>query len=276
MLLSAGRKNFDFHSGHIDAGWTFAFATFAGHAELHGFSHLIAGQRIRSQLARNGQPQTVGSTTGEVSLFSGHAEGGAHHPAFEFSASAVVVAHLDRALQSRAATGVGGPIKFGFEVGHIVICAIAKQASVIHLWWVYDFARIETTLRVKALLHFSEIAHHAGAKHLFMKFRAYEPVPMFARMRAFVFRDQIKAFFCDCTHGFHILIQLEIQDRPHMQTTNGCMGIPSAACAVLLKNICETSSVGGQIGQLYRAIFHKGYRFSVALHGHHNIEARAT
>ena len=41
-----------------------------------------------------------------------------------------------------------------------------------------------------------------------------------------------------------------------------------------MKNIGEPCGVFGQVFEFYRTVFHKGNRFPVIAHGHHNIEAR--
>ena len=106
-----------------------------------------------------------------------------------------------------------------------------------------------------------------------MEFRADQPVTVLARVRAFVLCDQIKTFFCNRTHGFYVLIQLEVQDWTYMQAPDRGVRVPCSACAITLKNLGETLGVGGKVGQLNGAVFDKRHGLAVAFHGHHDVEA---
>ena len=106
-----GSENFDLHLGHVDAGGAFVAAGLAGDAELQGVHHLVGGERIRAQLAGDRQPQGVGPSARDILLIARDAIGRTHHAAFELAAGAIVVAHLDRALETAARAGIGRPIE---------------------------------------------------------------------------------------------------------------------------------------------------------------------
>ena len=170
---------------------------------------------------------------------------------------AVVVAHLHGALKSAAAACPVGPIKASLEFWHRVVRAIPEERAIIHLGGVHDLARVEQAIGVKALFHLCEICNHPRAEHLLVKLRADQPVAMFARMGPFVARNQVKAFFCNRPHLLDVLIELEVQNRAHMQTANRRMRIPSAARAVLFENLSQTSGIVGEVRQLNGAVLDK-------------------
>ena len=113
MFLRAGGQNFDLHLGHVDTGRAFMAAGLAGDAELHRLHHRVGGQRVRSKLPRDREPQRIGAAARDVLLVAGHAIGRAHHAALELAAGAVVVAHLDRALETAAGSRIGRPVEHG-------------------------------------------------------------------------------------------------------------------------------------------------------------------
>ncbi len=95
----AGGRYFDLHLRHVDGHRAFTLAGLAADAELHGLGHLIRGQCVRAKLTGQGKAERVGSSAGQVALVTGRPVGRAHRTARELPASAVVVAHLDCAMQ---------------------------------------------------------------------------------------------------------------------------------------------------------------------------------
>ena len=106
-----GGQHLDLHLRHVDAGRAFAPAALAGDAQLHRLQHLVGGERVGSELAGDGEPQRVGAAARHVALVAGDAEGRAHDAAGVLAAFAVVVAHLDRALETAAGARIGRPVE---------------------------------------------------------------------------------------------------------------------------------------------------------------------
>ena len=111
VLGDARGLHLDLHARHVDAGGAFAPAGLAGHAELERLRHLVRGQRVGAELARDREAQRVGAAAGDVALVAGDAVARAHDAAGERAAGAVVVAHLDRALETAAGAGIGRPVE---------------------------------------------------------------------------------------------------------------------------------------------------------------------
>ena len=109
----ARRLHLDLHPRHVDAGRAFAPAGLAGDAELQRLRHLVGGERVGPELAGDGEAQRVGAAARDVALVAGDAIARAHHAARERAAGAVVVAHLDRALETAARAGIGRPVEMG-------------------------------------------------------------------------------------------------------------------------------------------------------------------
>src|SRR6185295_5766801 len=105
VLGDARGLHLDLHARHVDAGGTLAPAGLAGDTQLERLRHLVRGQRVGSELARDREAQRVGAAAGDVALVAGDAVARAHDAAGECAAGAVVVAHLDRALETAPAPG---------------------------------------------------------------------------------------------------------------------------------------------------------------------------
>src|SRR5262249_56221971 len=90
------------HAGMCAAGRTSAPARLAGDAQPERLRHLVGREGVGSELASDGEPQCVGAPARDVTLLARDPVGWAHHAARERTASAVVVAHLDRALETAA------------------------------------------------------------------------------------------------------------------------------------------------------------------------------
>src|SRR5262249_44355771 len=139
----------DLHARHIDAGRALAPAGLAGDAELERLLHLVGGERVGAELAGDRKPQRVGAAAGDVALIAGDAVARAHHAAGQRAAGAVVVAHLDRALETAAGAGIGRPVEPGVDQPGVVVGAIAEDAAVVEFGRAHDLAGIEATLRVE-------------------------------------------------------------------------------------------------------------------------------
>ncbi len=157
VFLRARSQHLDLHLGHVDTGRAFMAAGLAGHAEFERVHHLVRGQCVRSQLPRDRQPQRIGAASRNILLVAGCAVGRAHHAALEFSAGAVVVAHLDRALKAAAGAGIGRPVERGLQLAYAIVRPITKQRTIVHFWRIDDLAGIEQIVRIEARLDLPEI-----------------------------------------------------------------------------------------------------------------------
>ena len=201
------------------------------------------------------------------------AVGRAHHAALELAAGAVVVAHLDRALETAAGTRIGRPVQHGFQRVDAIFRPIAKQRPVVHFGRIDDLAGIEDVVRVEALLDLPEVGNDARAEHRFMEFGADQAVAMLAGVRPLVFAHHRKRFLGDGAHRLDVLLQLEVKHGTHMQAAFGRMGIHGAARAVPGEDGVEPLGVVGEMRQRHRTILDKGDRFALLLHRHHDVEA---
>ncbi len=85
-------------------------------AQLQRLGHLVRGQRIGAKLAGDGEAQRIGAAARDVALVAGDAIARAHHAAGQRAAGAVVVAHLDRALETAAAARIGRPVELASSI----------------------------------------------------------------------------------------------------------------------------------------------------------------
>ena len=106
-----------------------------------------------------------------------------------------------------------------------------------------------------------------------MKFRANKAVAVLAGMRALIFPHHGKGFFGDLAHFCDICAVFHVQYGAYMQSADGSMRIPCAVGAMFFKNVGEPVGVFGKIVKFNGTILNKGDRFTVSLHGHHDIEA---
>src|SRR6266508_2798644 len=182
----ARRLHLDLHARHVDAGRAFAPARLAGDAELQGLRHVIRGQRVRSELTGDGEAQRVGAPARDVALVAGDAIARAHHTARQRAARAVVVAHLDRALETITDAGIGGPVEGGADILGAIVRTVAQQPAIVEFRRAHDLAGIVEALGVEPLLDRFEGAHQSRAEHLLVEFRTHDAVAVLARMGALV------------------------------------------------------------------------------------------
>ena len=261
-------EEFHLHLGHVHAGGAFALAALAAHAFGERVVHLVRGQRILAELAGQGQAQRVGPPAGHVALVLGRAIGRAHHRGVELATGAVVVAHLHR----RGEAAVRRPVERGLDRNRLVLRVEAHETGVVHARRVHDLVRVEQAVRVEGLLDLLERADQSPAVHRLVEFGTGDAVAVLARMRALVFAHQREGFLGDRPHLGRAGRVFQVDDRAHVQTALGGMGIPGAFGAVLVKDLGEALGIVGQIGQGHRAVLDEGDRLTVALHRHHDIQ----
>src|SRR5690606_23017980 len=58
-----------------------------------------------------------------------------------------------------------------------------------------------------------------------------------------------------------------------MQTADGGMRVPGAACAVFLEYSCQPLGVVSEVLKRHRTVLDEGDGFPLALHRHHDVEA---
>ncbi len=202
------------------------------------------------------------------------AVGRAHGTTIYLAAGTVVVAHL----HGTVVTPVCFPVHHcGNHVGLVADILIAwwitKQGAVIKLWRAYDTAGIKQAPGVEGVFDFLEVFHHALTEHGGMKLGTGQAVTMFSGMGALVLANHLEAFFGDGTHLLSAFFILHVENGAHVQGTDRSMGIEGSFSAMLVKDIRQAACVFGQVLQLYRAVLNKGHGFTVALHGHHDIQA---
>ena len=271
-LLPALIQHLGFHLGHVHARRAFALARLAANAKFHSLGHLVRVERVFPKAARQGKAQGVGPPARDIAFVAGHAITGAHGAALEFAAGAVVVAHLDRALKPAAPARPVRPVVPGFQVGKAVVRGIAHQAAVIHLRSVNDLARIEARVGVEGRLDLFECAENAVAEHLAVKLRPDDPVAMLAGMRPLVFAHHLERGLGDLAHGAHVLVELEVQNGPYVQTSFRGMGIPRAFGSVLVEHLGQAVGVVGQVFKRDGAILDEGHGLAFVLHRHHDVQ----
>ena len=167
-------------------------ARLAGHAELHGLGHGVRGDHVLACVAASiwpGQSRAAGCWPApaprRARCFVTRI-GGAHDARIERpSAGAVVVAHLDRALQ--AAAGARHSLASRNTVSNSGPprnpACIPKQSARSSIFGaIDDLAGVERAPRDRTSRFTSPNARdHAGAEHRLVKFGAHDPVAMFAR-----------------------------------------------------------------------------------------------
>src|SRR5690606_40266059 len=114
----------------------------------------------------------------------------AHHAAVELSALAVVVAHLDGALETLPGAGIGRPVEDSLKLRYVVARLVAEQRAVVHAWRSHDFAGIHEPRRVECVLHLLEQLDGLSTVHHLVELGPGEAVAVLARMRALVFLCQ--------------------------------------------------------------------------------------
>jgi len=207
MLGRARRQHFDLHARHVDAGRAFAPAGLTGDAQLERLGHLVGGERVGPELAAEREPQCIGAPARDVALVARHPIRWAHGAARQFPAGAVVVAHLDRALEPIAGAGIGRPVEMGRDGFAVIAGRVAQQAAVVEFRRAHHLAGIVQALRIEAVLDLLERTREARAEHRLVELGAHQPVAMLAGMRAFVVAHHGERLFGDRAHGMHVLLQ---------------------------------------------------------------------
>ena len=87
-----------------------------------------------------------------------------------------------------------------------------------------------------------------------------------------VFEHHVERLLGDRPHGLHVLIQPEVQHRPHVQAAHRRMGVPGAHGAVLPEDPGEALGVFRQVLQRHRAVLDEGDGLSFLLHRHHDVQ----
>src|SRR5215210_3665528 len=123
----------DLHARDVDAGRTFAPTGFAGDAQFERIGHAIGGERIRPKLARDRKPQRVGAAARDVTLIARRTVAGTHDATSQGAACAVVVAHLDGALETASATRIGRPIQPRLKWLAVIARSEAQEPVLIKL-----------------------------------------------------------------------------------------------------------------------------------------------
>ena len=96
---------------------------------------------------------------------------------------------------------------------------------------------------------------------------------MFAGMAALVLPHHGEGFLGHGTHFYCSIRRLQVDHGAYVQATDRGMGVPGARGAMLGENLGQAVGIFGQVLQAHGAVFNEGYRFAVALHGHHDVQA---
>ena len=207
-----------------------------------------------------------------MTLVACRAIGGAHHAAGEAAAGAVVVAHLDRALQAAGSPRVVGPVERGRHVLGGVAGRIAEQRAVVEARRAHDAAGIERAAGVEGVLHLLEGRDQPPAIHRLVELAAHQTVAVLAGVRALVFAHQGEGFLSDRAHRAHVALEPQVQHRADMQAAFGGVRVPRTARAVLLEHLGEPVGVVGEMRERHGAVLDEGDRLRRALHRHHDVE----
>ena len=158
-------QHLDLHPRHVDAGRAFAPACLAGDAELHRLRHLVGGERVGTELPGDGEPQCIGAAARDVLLVARRPVGRTHDAAGERAAGAVVVAHLDGALETAADAGIGRPVEHRRHRLAVIAGAVAEIGAVVEVRRPHDLAGIEQAAGIEAVLDLLEGMHQPLAEH---------------------------------------------------------------------------------------------------------------
>ncbi len=272
-------QELDLHRRHVDAGRAFALAALAGDAQRQRVVELARRERARPELARQREAQRVRSTARHVPLVARHAVRRAHRARIELAAMAVVVAHLHRGGEAAAAVlgadFVLGPVEPRGERRRAVVGLETEQRlrSSIFVAATILPGFIEP-LRIERALDLGERSSQARAVDRLDPLGAHEPVAVLAGIRAFVFLDQRAGFLGDRAHLPRAAIGAQIQHGPHVQAADRGVGVERAARAVLREHLRQPLRVVGEMLERHGAVLDERHGFPVALHRHHDVEAR--
>ena len=275
-IATAGQSrglDFEFHARHVDAGRAFAATGFAGHTQLHRCGHRVRRECVRAELAGECQSKSIGAAARDMLLVTGDAIAGAHGAAIAFAAGAVVVAHLDGALEPAGSARVLGPVQLRRDGCRLIGRSVAQEAAVVEAGRPHDSAGIENACGIKPILDRLESADNASAVHRLVEFGAHQSVAVLAGMRSLVGAHERKRFLGDGAHGLQVYVLFEVQDRSDMQATLGGVRVPGAPRAVPFEDVGQLGGVFSQMLQRYGAVFNERDRLSRVLHGHHDVEA---
>ena len=182
-----------------------AMSTPVGHSRLHP---LQPTQRSRASATasevkasspeppRQGEPQRVRASAGDVLLVARHPVRRTHHLGIALAARPVVVAHLDRAGEPVPL----GPIERGVEPPGLVAGRKAHERSIVHPGRAHDLAGVEAPGRVKGILDLLERLHHRAPEHRLVELRTHEPVAVLAGVRALVLAHHRERLLRDGPH----------------------------------------------------------------------------
>ena len=146
VLCGARRCHLDLHPRHVDADWAFPLAGFAGDTKLHSLGHLITCHGAGAKLARHRKAQRIRPSAHRVALVAGGPVGRAHHPNSQLAAGAVVVTHLDSALEPASGARPCRPVENAVEILRLITRGEAEQLTLIHLRRISDLAGVKHTL----------------------------------------------------------------------------------------------------------------------------------
>ena len=274
MLRGARRLHLDLHARHVDAGRAFAPAGLAGDAELQRLRHLVGGERVRPELAGDREPQRVGAAARHVALVAGDAIARAHHAAGELAAGAVVVAHLDRALETAAGARIGRPVELRLHrlardsPGRSGNCSRSSNFGARTI-----LPGLNRPFGSKRSFTSSKARTSRLPNIELVEFRAHDAVAVLAGMRALVVAHHRERLLGDGAHRLDVLLQPQVEHRAHMQAADRGVRVPGAARAVLLEHLGEPRGVVGEMLERHRAVLDEGDRLSLLLHRHHDVEA---
>src|SRR5262249_28515880 len=181
---------------------------------------------VRPELAGHREPERVRAPAGDVALLMGKAIARAHDAARFLATGAVVVAHLDRALETAAGTGIGRPIERCAQPLAPIAGRIAEQRAVVEFRRAQDLAGLEEAGGIEETLPRLEGAHEPASEHRLVKLGAQDAVAVLAGMRALVFTHHGERLFGDRAHRLDVLVEAQIQYRPHVQAADPAVRLP--------------------------------------------------
>src|SRR5262249_25973758 len=144
--------------------------------------------------------------------------------------------HLDRALKPGTRARIGRPIEPRRNPVSVVTGRITQIAAIIELGRAYDLAWIEQPGRIEAVLHLLEGLDQPNAEHRRVELRAHDAVAVLTRMRALVLAHERKGGLRNSAHRLNILLEPQVEHRPHMQAADRGVRIPGAAGAMLFEH----------------------------------------
>ncbi len=292
-LLVVGEE-LDLHPRHVDAGRALALAALAADAKVQRLEDGIARQRIRSELARQREPQRVRPAARQMLLVARDAKARAHRSGVELAAVAVVVAHLDGLGEAagRVAAAAGcrdllgarivlhvprRPVERGNERDRPVrrgCCGgrEAEQRAVVHLRRIDDLAGVEQAFGVERVLDRAKRVVERRAELPRDPFAAAQAVAVLAAVRALVAAHERRRLLGDRAH-LRRAVAPHVEDRPHVQRADRRVRVPGAARSVAREHLGQRVGVVGEVRERHRAVLDEADRLAVALQAHHDVEA---